>query len=944
MKKVFFILCIAIMSVMCFALAGCSLFCSKSEVEVEKYYLNENDYLVAEYEDGTKEELTTFEEILLNSRFDIKISSDGYYIINGVPTNILARYSVKFSIDEKFGKTIPEQKIIKGEKAYSPEIDVPGYKLIGWYDETGSKWDFNSGVTKALNLTAKLEAKKYDIMFVTARGETPAQTQYTFDAEYVLPDLDGTVVGYDFNGWKCKGEFVSGNKWNIPENSTLVADWSAKKYIIKFDNGGHGDDLEDKEVAYDSEYALRDLHQTGYTFEGWFEDGSSEKAVGGIWKRTENLSLTAKWTANQYTVSFSTIYGTAPEQMMVTFGETYDAPEFTHEQTGYTFNGWNNVNSLVDWSKAWSIANDCTLTANWTANEYTITYATEFDADNADLTDEKYTDVTYDSSFTLPVLTQKGYTFEGWFNGDTKVEEGIWNFTENLTLTAKWTANVYDVTLKVYEGDFEEKTVQVTFDENFEFDVPVSGNRQFVGWFDGTDVDTANKIADHEGKGLTVWNKASNVTLHGHFSDTYILAKANDLQKLSKYPSAKFIVINNIDASSLGQWKPIGTEKTPFAGTIDGRNFTISGLNITALQEGVNTYGLIGYSYNANIENLNLSVNYNIPAIVAQTYVGGLIGYSKSAQVSNVTVNGSIKIAEHATEVSGYAGGVIGWAGVDTVSNCVNKATVSAQTTAGGVIGYKERTQNETSFSGNYNYGTITAWIAGGLIGDSVFGFAYKCKNAGAVNGKYYAGGIIGRSDVLAIAEQCVNTANVTTSSKVVNRYDAAGGIVGFVARDNGYAFAKHSSVTNSYNTGKISGTFNAGGIIGATRYPQQEVRNCYNAGEVSASQHVGGIVGLNEGVTVAQSLNVGKLTATSDSTLCSNITYATEIVYNVYIEHCYYNGEEMSIDNGCVENTDEIYSSKFYKEKMFWDTLPSIYAKIWNFSDSKLPTLAFEA
>ena len=174
------------------------------------------------------------------------------------------------------------------------------------------------------------------------------------------------------------------------------------------------------------------------------------------------------------------------------------------------------------------------------------------------------------------------------------------------------------------------------------------------------------------------------------------------MQKLSKYPSAKFIVINSIDASSLGQWKPVGTEKTPFAGIIDGRNFTISGLKITALQEGVNTYGLIGYSYNAKIENLNLSVNYNIPAIVAQTYVGGLIGYSKSAQVSNVTVSGSIKIAEHATEVSGYAGGVIGWAGVDTVSNCVNKATVSAQTTAGGVIGYKERTQYETSFSGNY--------------------------------------------------------------------------------------------------------------------------------------------------------------------------------------------------------------------------------------------------
>ena len=53
--------------------------------------------------------------------------------------------------------------------------------------------------------------------------------------------------------------------------------------------------------------------------------------------------------------------------------------------------------------------------------------------------DSTYTQkVAFDASYTLPVPTRKGYTFLGWYTGETKLESGVWNSTSDITLTAKW--------------------------------------------------------------------------------------------------------------------------------------------------------------------------------------------------------------------------------------------------------------------------------------------------------------------------------------------------------------------------------------------------------------------------------------------------------------------------------------------------------------------------
>jgi hypothetical protein len=48
--------------------------------------------------------------------------------------------------------------------------------------------------------------------------------------------------------------------------------------------------------------------------------------------------------------------------------------------------------------------------------------------------------VTFDSQFDLPAITKKGYSFLGWYNGETKMESGIWNIASDVVLTPRWQA------------------------------------------------------------------------------------------------------------------------------------------------------------------------------------------------------------------------------------------------------------------------------------------------------------------------------------------------------------------------------------------------------------------------------------------------------------------------------------------------------------------------
>ena len=89
MKKLLLLL---VSIVMIFTLASCG------DPEIVGYHIDENGKLIATYDDDTTVDLGTLTDTIANGVNKIEIDENGYYVINGVKTDIVAVdvFDVKF--------------------------------------------------------------------------------------------------------------------------------------------------------------------------------------------------------------------------------------------------------------------------------------------------------------------------------------------------------------------------------------------------------------------------------------------------------------------------------------------------------------------------------------------------------------------------------------------------------------------------------------------------------------------------------------------------------------------------------------------------------------------------------------------------------------------------------------------------------------------------------
>ena len=135
----------------------------------------------------------------------------------------------------------------------------------------------------------------------------------------------------------------------------------------------------------------------------------------------------------------------------------------------------------------------------------------------------------------------------------------------------------------------------------------------------------------------------SRFTGSGTGGDPYLIYDVYGLQAMEEYLSSTFGLANVIDASATSNWNsgagfvPVGNSSTPFTGTFNGNNYTISNLFINL--PSTNDVGLFGYTSGASIENVGL-VNANI---TGQNDVGALVGYNNnSSSIDNSYATGSV--------------------------------------------------------------------------------------------------------------------------------------------------------------------------------------------------------------------------------------------------------------------------------------------------------------
>ena len=156
----------------------------------------------------------------------------------------------------------------------------------------------------------------------------------------------------------------------------------------------------------------------GYQFTDWYLDNTKYDFNTAV---TKGMTLTAKWTANSYTITFDTDGGSAIDPITQGYGTTINAPT-APTKTGYTFMGWNPA------LPATMPAENMTITAQWRINRYTITFDTDGGSTVAPITQD------YGTPITAPAdPTREGYTFIGW---DTEIPATM--PAENITLKARW--------------------------------------------------------------------------------------------------------------------------------------------------------------------------------------------------------------------------------------------------------------------------------------------------------------------------------------------------------------------------------------------------------------------------------------------------------------------------------------------------------------------------
>ena len=228
----------------------------------------------------------------------------------------------------------------------------------------------------------------------------------------------------------------------------------------------------DADLAHRCILTITATPDNGYTCSSLTVNGS-DFTSGNTHILSADAEVEATFVAQTSTVTLDNNDATSGSQQTVT--ATYDAamPLVTTavgtpavaaiSRTGYTFNGWwdatsggnqyytyNSGTGAIASARMWDKTGAQTLKAQWTVNQYTLTWdlqggtvTTAGTGAAAAATGTPSSSQDYGTALTAPVVTKTGYNFNVWSPSVAGTMPA-----ENTTYTATWTAQVYDITYK----------------------------------------------------------------------------------------------------------------------------------------------------------------------------------------------------------------------------------------------------------------------------------------------------------------------------------------------------------------------------------------------------------------------------------------------------------------------------------------------------------------
>jgi hypothetical protein len=302
---------------------------------------------------------------------------------------------------------------------------------------------------------------------------------------------------------------------------------------------------------------------------------------------------------------------------------------------------------------------------------------------------------------------------------------------------------------------------------------------------------------------------------------------------------------------------------TYFSGSINGGNFSVTGLDITCTA-GWACALFLAATGNASCSNITFaspiidSTGVLASGNPANARTAVLVGYSGSSDnpsFQNITIDGGTIDAGVAKSSQTYSAGSVGGAIYrGTAANVSSSATVTGSGFVGGLFGVLGD-QNTTCSGGSPS------------LTNSSF--------TGSVTGAKYVGGLVGefgpnRGKDLCSISNSFNTGTVTGAAGGTLTCSIIGGIVGQLWE---------ATVESSYNTGAVSGATSScedvGGVVGWARgnsltnaaFESPTIEQVYSTGAISGTTRIGGVAGTCDRGDFSLSYSTGSVSGGSGYT-----------------------------------------------------------------------------
>ena len=374
-------------------------------------------------------------------------------VASKMPNNPLT-YEAQFQINEyTMTYVVDGQEIRWITKNYGesiPATSAPtktGFTFAGWDPEVPATIPGSN-----MTFTAQWTRNKYVAKFIS-EGEIVKSDSVLYEDAISLPE-DPQKKGYTFSAW------TPVVPENMPaENQTLTAQFTINQYQVKF--MAKGEAVVNQKQDYATAIVIPQAPaKEGHTFKGW------EPEVPELVPDSD-VVFTAQYTPNKYLAKF-TSEGETVKSDSVVYATAITKPT-DPQKVGYTFAGWTPVVPET------MPASDQNFTAQFTINQYTMTFVLNNGEENV----VKVQD--YNSDLTAPVPTKTGYTFKGW---DTAVPAKV--PAENKSFTAQWEAITYSISYDLDGGAMPEGVTNATTytieSQPITLNAPIREGYTFAGW------------------------------------------------------------------------------------------------------------------------------------------------------------------------------------------------------------------------------------------------------------------------------------------------------------------------------------------------------------------------------------------------------------------------------------------------------------------------------